>query len=77
MIHVLEPFKVADSDTTSITKNIRQELDTLSQEDFFSLNGCWSIGCLYNQLTFESVGVTGMDGFFYSSWDEKVTKLMM
>jgi hypothetical protein len=75
MIQVLQPFKVTDSDTTSVTKHIWQELNTLGKKDLFSFHGGWSIGCLNNQLALKPVSVIGVDGFFNSSWNEKVAKL--
>ena len=61
MIHVLQPFKVTDSDTTSVTQDIRQELDSSSEKNLFSLNSGWSVGSLNNQFTVELVSVVSVD----------------
>lgn len=75
MIHVLQPFKITHSNTTSITQNIWQELNSLCQKNFFSLNCCWPIGSLNNQLAFKPVSILGIDRFLYGSWNEKITKI--
>lgn len=61
MIHVLQPFKVTDSDTTSVTQDIRQELDSSSEKNLFSLNSGWSVGSLNNKFTVELVSVVSVD----------------
>ena len=61
MVHVLQPFEVTDSDTTSVTQDIRQELDSSSEKDLFSLNGGWSVGSLDNEFAVELVSVVSVD----------------
>jgi hypothetical protein len=76
MVQVLQPFQITDGNTTSVAKDIWQEFNTLRKEDFFGFHGGWTIRCLNNQLAFKSVGVVGVDGFFNSSWNEEVAKLI-
>jgi hypothetical protein len=76
VVHVFQPLKVTDSNTTGIAQDIWQELDPSAEKNFFSLNGCWSIGSLDNQLAVESVSVVSVNRFFESSWHKDVAKFI-
>lgn len=74
MLDVLEPLKVADCDTSSVAEHIRQEADSLFEENILALAGCWSVGSLDDQLALELVCVVDVDGLLEGCWDEDVTE---
>jgi len=43
VIEILKPFEVADSDTTSVNENIREEYNSLLSEDLLSGDGSRSL----------------------------------
>jgi hypothetical protein len=75
VVEVLQPFEVADSDTSSIAENIGQELNSFVEENLFSFEGSGSIGCFNNQFGFESMGIIDIDRLFKSGRDEEIAKL--
>lgn len=76
MIEIFQPFEVADSDSTGIAENIRQELDSLLQQNLLSLESSGAVGCLNDEFGLESVGVADVDGLLQGGWDEEITRLV-
>jgi len=74
VINVFEPFEIANSDTSSVTENIRQKLDSLLKEDLFCLKSSGTIGSLNYELGLESVGIVDVDRFFKSSGDKEIAE---
>lgn len=72
MFQILQPFEIADSNTTCITQNIRQELNTLVSQDLFTFHCGWSIGSLNDKFGLELVSIVLVDGLLQSSWNEEV-----
>lgn len=74
MLNVLEPLEVADCDTSSVAEHIRQEADSLFEENILALAGCWSVGSLDDELALELVCVVDVDGLLEGCWDEDVAE---
>jgi hypothetical protein len=74
VIEVLEPFEVADSDTSCIAENVRQKLDSLLEEDLFSLKSGGAVGGFNDEPGLEPVGIVDVDGFFEGSGDEEIAE---
>lgn len=74
MIEVLEPFEVADGDTSGVAENVRQKLDSLLEEDLFSLKSGGAVGGFNDELGLEPMGIVDVDGFFEGSRDEEIAE---
>lgn len=76
VVHVFQPFEVTDGDTTCVTKDVWQELDSSWEKNLFGFDGCGSVGGFNNQLAVELVGVVLVDWLFEGGWDEDVAELV-
>lgn len=74
MLDVLEPFEVADSDTTAIAEDVWEEADALLEEDVLALTSCRAVSSLYDQLALEPVSIVDVDGLFEGSGNEDIAK---
>lgn len=74
VLDVLEPLEVADGDTSSIAEHIRQEADSLFEEDILALASRWSVCSLDDELALELVCVVDVDGLLESCRDEYVAE---
>lgn len=74
VLEVLQPLEIADSDSTSIAEDVRQESDTLGQADLLSFDGGGAIGSLHDDFALEEMGIVDVDGHFESGRDENVTE---
>ena len=72
MLQVLEPFEIADCDTASATKNIRQKFHSFFSENSLSSFSCRPVSCLYDQLAVKFVSIVNIDCFFEGRWDEDI-----
>lgn len=75
MLDVLEPLEVADSHSSCVAEDVREEAHSLLEQDLLSLAGSGTIGSLHDQLAVESVSVVDVDGLLEGSWDEDVAAL--
>lgn len=72
MIEILQPLKVTDGHTSSVTQNIRQEMDASVDKDLLAFKGSGSIGSLNNKLSLEFMGIVDVDRFFKGSRDKEI-----
>ena len=72
MLQVLQPLKVADCHSPSITQDIRQELNSFCKTNLLSLESGGAVGCLYDQLAFEEMSVDAVDGHLQCGWHENI-----
>ena len=72
-LNVLHPFKVAHGDAASIRQDVRDDYDTLLEENFIGLRGRGAIGSLGNDLCLNTVGVRGSDDALSGRGNQDVT----
>ena len=73
MVEVLEPFKVGDSDTTSIEVHVRDHEATVVPQDLVSLGRDGTIGSFPNDLCLDFVGIATVDDLLHCCRDQDVT----
>lgn len=74
MLNILEPLEIRHSDTTSIAKDIGQEIHSFAYQDLFSLCSRGAIGSFNNQFTLEFICVVSVDGLFKGSRNENIAE---
>lgn len=75
MLNVFKPFKVGNSDTTTIAKHIGKEADTSPQEDILGPSGSGSICSLDDKFAVEFLSIVGVDCLLKSGRDKNIAKL--
>jgi hypothetical protein len=74
VLEVLQPFEIADCNSTSITEHIWQESNSFGEANLLSLDGCGPISSLDNNFALKSVSVVDVDGHFKCSWDKDIAE---
>jgi len=64
MIQILQPFEIANRDTASVAKNVREELYPFIEKDLLCFHGGGAIGCFHDEFGLEFMSVGDVDCFF-------------
>ena len=76
VVQIFQPLKVTDSHTTSITQDIRKEVNTSFDEDFFSFESSRPISSLNNKFRLEFVSIIDIDCLLKCSRNKEITLLI-
>src|SRR5690606_34575126 len=72
-VSVLQPFKITAYHSAGVTKDIRNNSDSLAKQDFFSFRICWAVSTFSNYRSLDLIGILAGDLVSKCCRDQNVT----